>query len=100
MKLKEMSLFEAAELLDLKIEETTDGLRLTHGEEDPSTAYEEVTLEEANERITDSNEAFERMLEAGYSPLIRDLAGKVIVETCSAWTAVADYLKSLEVKED
>lgn len=100
MKLKEMSLFEAAELLDLKIEETTDGLRLTHGEEDPATAYEEVTLEEADQRIADSNEAYERMLAADYSPLIRDLAGKVIVETCSAWTSVSDYIKSLETKED
>lgn len=98
MKLVEMDLFEAAEMLDIEIEETTEGLRLTHGEEDPA-AYGEVTLEEVDQRIIDSNEAHERMLEANYSPLINDLIGKVIVDTCSAWAVIRDYLKSLEDEE-
>lgn len=99
MKLKEMSLFEAAEMLDIEIEETTEGLRLTHGENDPA-AYGVVTLETAAERITDSREAYERMLEAKYSPMITAMVEEIIVDSYSAWTTVSDYLKSLEVKVD
>lgn len=98
MKLKEISLFEAAEYLDLEIEETTDGLRLTHGENDP-VAYDVVTIEIAEERITDSREAYERLLEAKYSPMINQMVETIIIDSYSSWTVVASYLKSLETEE-
>jgi hypothetical protein len=98
MELKEMSLLEAAEILDIEIEETPEGLKLTHGEEDKA-AYDEVTLEDAEERISESNEAYARMLEANYSSMINEMVGKLIIDNCSAWTVVASHLKTLKAKE-
>jgi hypothetical protein len=98
MELKEMTLFEAADYLDLEVKETTEGLRLFHGSEDP-TAYVEVTLVEAEEGLADSHEAYARMLEAKYSPMINKMVGQVIVDSSSAWTVVAVHLKTLEAKE-
>jgi hypothetical protein len=99
MELKEMSLLEAAEILDIEIEETPEGLKLTHGEQDPQ-AYSAVTLENCEERIAESREAYERMLEAKYSPMINEMVGKLIIDNCSAWTVVASHLKTLKAKEE
>lgn len=93
-----MDLFEAAEYLELEIEETAEGLRLTHGPDDDK-AYEEVTLEDAEEMISESNAAFERMSGAKYSAAVNRIVGKLICDNTSAWTAIADFLKSKEKEE-
>lgn len=98
MKLKEMSLFEAAEKLDLEIEETVEGVKLTHGEND-SAAYADVTLETVEERINESNEAFQRLVDAKYSPMIYKMVEELIVDSFSAWTAVASHLKAVEAEK-
>lgn len=95
MKLKEMSLFEAAENLGINIEETVDGLRLTHGSEDQK-AGEVVTLEDANEMISGHKKSW-KFLKSSLSDngeSVKSFYYNVISE----WANIAAFLKSVKTE--
>lgn len=96
MKLKSMSLFEAAEKLGINIEETVDGLRLTFGPDDEK-AGEVVTLQDAEEMIAGYKESW-KLLKFSLSDngeSVKSFYYNVI----SQWANIADFLKNTPVKE-
>lgn len=96
MKLKAMSLFEAAEKLGIEIEETVEGLRLTFGPDDEK-AGEVVTLEDAQGMIAGHKESW-KFLKSSLSDngeSVKSFYYNVISE----WANIADFLKNEPVKE-
>jgi hypothetical protein len=96
MKLKEMSLFEAAERLQIDIEETTKGLRLTFGPDDEK-AGEVVTLEDAEEMISSHKESW-KFLKSSLSDKGESVKS-FYYNVISEWANIAAFLKSATTED-
>lgn len=94
MKLKDMTVEDALEYLEIEIEETAEGSRLVWGPND-DRAGEKVTLADAEEMVSGTTESWEIIRKA----LSND--GSTVkafyVDQISAWTVIKDELKTDEI---